>query len=133
MRYTDEIITELKAGEVFTFGSNEAGIHGAGAARTALNKFGAIYGQGFGLQGKSFAIPTKDWNMETLPLSVIKFYIDRFVAFAFTNLQLTFLVTPIGCGLAGLTPEQIAPLFKNSYLIENIILPESFVNIINQL
>ena len=124
MKHTPEVITELKKNEVFVFGSNESGIHGAGAAKVARTNFGAQMGKGFGIQGQSFAIPTKDWNINVLPLEVIKFYVDRFISFAENNSSLTFLVTRVGCGLAGYSPQDIGPLFANAP--NNVILPEEF-------
>ena len=103
---------------IFVFASNEAGIHGAGAARFALNKKGAILGQPFGMQGNSFAIPTKDKTIRnTLPLDEIKVYVNRFIDFARTQTDrrhapLIYQVTCIGCGLAGLKHEDIAPMFR---------------------
>ena len=103
---------------IFVFGSNKAGIHGAGAARFALNQRGAIMGQAFGMQGQSFAIPTKDKTIRhTLPLDEIKGYVDRFIYFARTETDrrhapLIYQVTCIGCGLAGLKHEDIAPMFR---------------------
>lgn len=96
---------------IFVFGSNEAGVHGSGAARDALLKHGAGFGIGFGPCGDSFAIPTKDWNIKTLPTHVIDQYISRFIAYANFRPDLRFMVTQIGCGLAGYTPELIAPMF----------------------
>jgi len=117
-------ITHLAENEVFVFGSNLAGRHGAGAALTARQKFGAVYGQGAGLQGQSYAIPTKDENLEVLPLPLVRGYIREFVKFARDRPDLTFLVTEIGCGLAGHTPEQIGPWFYRCP--ENVRLPASF-------
>lgn len=99
---------------VFVFGSNEAGIHGAGAARSAYESHGAKLGQGFGLQGYAFGIPTKDWHVGVLHLNAIQFYIDRFIEFARLNPDATFNVTAIGCGLAGHHHSVIAPLFTNA-------------------
>lgn len=104
----------MKEGQIFVFGSNEAGRHGGGAARTAFNEYGAKWGRGFGLEGYSFAIPTKDWDIETLDIQWIIPYIERFKIFARKNPDLTFYVTKIGCGLAGYTDADIAPLFANS-------------------
>ena len=129
MDYTPDSITSLKKGEIFVFGSNESGIHGAGAAAFAEQRFGAKRGQGWGLAGKTFAIPTKDWRIMQLPLSAIKFYIGRFVAFASDNPQYKFYVTKIGCGLAGFTVEDIAPLFLCYKLPSNVILPKDFVDV----
>ena len=100
--------------EIFVFGSNLAGRHGAGAAYYARKNYGAVYGQGIGLQGSSYAIPTKDQSIQTLPLARIKEYVDQFLAFAKKNTQLTFIVTPIGTGLAGYRHEDIAPMFKGA-------------------
>jgi hypothetical protein len=96
---------------IFVFGSNEAGRHGAGAAAYAEQHHGARYAQGFGPAGSSFAIPTKDWNVETLPLPTIKHYVERFIVYAQNHLEQQFKVTAIGCGLAGYTHAVIAPLF----------------------
>jgi hypothetical protein len=98
--------------EIFVFGSNLAGRHGAGAALYALQHKGAIYGQGVGLQGESYGIPTKDTLIRTLPLPYIDQAIDDFMTFAKSRPDLTFDVTPIGCGLAGYKREQIRPLFE---------------------
>ena len=124
--FTPEFITELKPNEVFVFGSNLAGMHGGGAARVAMDRFGAKWGQGVGLQGQSYAIPTMQGGVET-----IKPYVDEFIAFAQGHPEYIFLVTPIGCGIAGFTAEEIAPLFSQAKDIENILLPESFARIIN--
>jgi hypothetical protein len=107
--------------KIFVFGSNLAGIHGGGAAHAALRLHGAQLGQGIGLQGDSYAIPTKDRNIETLPMEEIKKHVDAFKAFAEENKDLTFEVTRIGCGLAGLTDDDIAPLFSG--VPENCVLP----------
>jgi hypothetical protein len=125
-QYTPEPITNLKPNEIFVFGSNESGIHGAGAARTALS-FGAKMGKGFGPSGQTFAIPTKDWNIETLSIPHIAPYITRFLDYTRNNPNLIFLVTKIGCGLAGHTIESIAPLFQG--YPPNVILPEEFLEI----
>ena len=111
--------------KIFVFGSNLAGRHGAGAAKYARQHYGAIYGQGIGLQGDSYAIPTKDYNIETLPLSEIKRYVDMFLAFARSNPKLEFQLTRIGCGLAGYKDEQIAPMFVG--LPRNVIVSEEWV------
>jgi hypothetical protein len=131
MKFTPDKISSLKKNQVFVFGSNEAGVHGAGAAKLAHQKFGAVYGVGFGLQGKSYAIPTKDLQICTLPLDKIEYYIYSFLTEAMEYPDTEFLVTKIGCGLAGYSEEEIANLFKNKFIPENVILPESFYNIIN--
>jgi hypothetical protein len=109
---------------VFVFGSNLAGRHGKGAALFARQNHGAIYGQGTGLQGQSYAIPTKDENIRTLPLDRIKPYVDEFIAFATAHPEMTFQVTAIGCGLAGYKPAQIAPMFADAP--SNCQLPDEF-------
>lgn len=128
MRITNPNITKLSLLEVFVFGSNEAGIHGTGAAKQAL-KFGAKMGIGIGANGNTYAIPTKDKSIKTLPLSKIKEYIDNFIEHTDIH-PYTFLVTRIGCGLAGYTPEDIAPLFRKATTKENIYLPIEFWNIL---
>jgi hypothetical protein len=96
---------------VFVFGSNRAGIHGAGAALTAKKKYGARQEVGEGLQGSSYAIPTKDERIKTLPLDDVRKGVERFLAFARSRPDLTFFVTRIGCGLAGYRDEDIGPMF----------------------
>lgn len=110
--------------EIFVFGSNLAGRHGKGAALYALKEHGAIYGRGIGLQGNSYAIPTKNERLNTLPLHNIGIYADAFLAFAKTRPDLIFRLTPIGCGLAGYKPEQIAPMFRSAPA--NVIMPDEF-------
>jgi len=131
MKYTPENITELKPNEVFVFGSNLAGIHGAGAARFAHKVFGAEFGVGIGMTGKCYALPTKDHDIWTLPLNRIEEYVIDFLDYAKENLDKTFLVTQIGCGLAGFAPEDIAPMFKVHP--KNVILPKEFHEVINHL
>lgn len=100
--------------KIFVFGSNLAGRHGKGAAKFALDNRGAIYGQGIGLQGRSYAIPTKDENIRTLPLSEIKKYIDEFLVFASANPHMQFSITRIGCGFAGYKwDSDIRPMFPD--------------------
>ncbi len=120
--YTSERIIRLEPNEIFVFGSNLAGAHGGGAARIALDFFGAVWGQGVGLQGQSYAIPTMQGGVET-----IKPYVDEFIDFARLHPELKFLVTRIGCGIAGFKDEEIGPLFKGATDVENIILPKEFV------
>ena len=117
-RTTPEHITELAPNEIFVFGSNLSGMHGGGAAWVAYKKFGAIMGQGVGLQGQSYGIPTMQGGVET-----IKPYVDEFINFARTHTELTFLVTRRGCGIAGFCDSEIAPLFEEAHKIENIVLP----------
>lgn len=97
--------------EIFVFGSNLAGRHGKGAALYAKQHYGAIYGQGVGRQGNSYAIPTKDERLRTLDLDSIMRHVMRFMSYAMANPKTVFRLTPIGCGLAGYRPEQIAPMF----------------------
>lgn len=118
-------ITTLKPDEVFVFGSNLAGRHGKGAALTARLKFGAIPGCGIGMMGQSYGIPTKDEMFRVLPLAVIRGHIERFLIYSQSHPENVFLVTEIGCGLAGYKPSQIAPLF-GSVIPSNVRLPESF-------
>jgi len=120
-RTTPAFINELAPGEIFVFGSNLRGMHGGGAAYVAYRKFGAIMGQGVGLQGNSYAIPTMQGGVET-----IKPYVDEFIDFARQHRELTFLVTRIGCGIAGFTDEEIAPLFVSAHDEANIVLPEGW-------
>ena len=120
-RTTSERITSLEPNEIFVFGSNLKGMHGGGAAYIAYRKFGAIMGQGVGLQGQSYAIPTMQGGVDT-----IRPYVDEFIAFAKQHTELTFLVTRIGCGIAGFTDEEISPLFKAAHGVENIVLPPNW-------
>ena len=115
-------ISELEDNQIFVFGSNEQGMHGGGAAYTAVKKFGAIMGQGEGLQGQSYAIPTMHGGVDTIAP-----YVNDFIAFAKEHPELKFLVTEIGCGIAGFRISEMAPLFKEALEIENIYLPERFV------
>ena len=121
-QFTPNCITELKENEIFVFGSNLQGMHGGGAARLAYEKFGAIWGQGVGLQGQSYGIPTMHGGVDA-----IKPYVDEFIEFARSHPEMSFLVTRIGCGIAGFRDEEIAPLFKECIEIDNVILPRSFV------
>ena len=134
MRYnypvTDSNIQSLLPNQIFVFGSNESGIHGAGAAKLALDKFGAVYGQGVGLQGNSYALPTKDFKIETLSILDIRVYVDQLFEFAYTNPTLQFLITEVGCGLAGYKADDIAPLFNKFIVLTNCTLPQSFLNIL---
>lgn len=129
-RITPENIESLKPNEYFVFGSNLAGKHGAGAALVAKQKFKAQYGVGCGYQGQCFAIPTKDKNLNILPLCKIKDYVTDFISKAkgsdSIKYRVVYLVTKIGCGLAGYTPEQIAPMFQSAIYCENIHLPIEF-------
>ncbi len=120
-RTTPALITQLQPGEIFVFGSNLKGMHGGGAAYIAYRKFGAIMGQGVGLQGQSYAIPTMQGGVET-----IRPYVEEFIKFAKNHPEMTFLVTRIGCGIAGFTDEDISPLFAIAHEVENIVLPKGW-------
>ena len=122
-KYDDNgFIAELDKNEIFVFGSNGQGAHFGGAAETAIHKFGAKMGQAEGLQGQSYAINTMDSEDEMFE------QIDRFLMFAKNHPELKFLVTEIGCGIAGYSPEQVAPHFKNHS--ENVVLPDAFIHIL---
>ena len=118
------------ADPIFVFGSNLAGRHGKGAALWARQHRGAIYGVGEGEQGNSYAIPTKDFNLKTLPLDQIEPRVFAFMGYAESRPHLTFQLTPIGCGLAGYTPEQIAPMFADAPA--NVILPGEFKKVLGR-
>lgn len=125
--YTPDRISELKDNEIFVFGSNLAGSHGGGAAWLAYERFGAIWEQGVGLQGKSYGIPTMQGGVET-----IRPYVDDFIDFAAGHMEYKFLVTRIGCGIAGFSTLEMAPLFAKAIDMKNVILPKSFVDIIQK-
>ena len=120
--YTPERISELKPNEIFVFGSNLSGSHGGGAALLAYERFGAIWGQGVGLQGQSYGIPTMHGGVVA-----IKPYVDDFIEFAKAHPEYKFFVTKVGCGIAGFTTREMAPLFHDAIDVENIILPKEFV------
>lgn len=125
MTRNTSLVTKLEATEVFVFGSNESGRHGKGAAKLAL-KWGATLGVGEGLSGQTYAIPTKNVKVKTLGISKICKYVSKFIEFARENSDLTFFVTEIGCGLAGYSAKDIAPLFVDAVNLENVYLPGSF-------
>ena len=120
MRVTPDHVDRLGENQVFVFGSNEAGHHDGGAARQAFERFGAVYGQGRGLQGQSYAIPTMG-SLESLERDV-----EEFIRFADAHPEMTFLVTRIGCGIAGYTDTQIAPMFASAVGLSNVHLPAEF-------
>ena len=126
-RISSSRIRELKPDEIFVFGSNLEGLHGGGAAYLAYRKWGAIWGQGVGLQGQTYGIPTMHGGPDA-----IRPYVDEFIKFAQVHPELKFLVTEIGCGIAGFTPEEIAPLFIEAIPVENIYLPERFWHILEK-
>ena len=116
------IIDSLEKDEIFVFGSNLEGKHLGGAAKAAHTRFGAQWGVGVGLTGKSYAIPTMQGGIET-----IKPYVDQFIEYAKEHQEKKFLVTRIGCGIAGFKDEEIAPLFKKATSLKNVYLPISFL------
>jgi hypothetical protein len=115
---------------IFVFGSNLAGRHGRGAALDAARFWGAKHGIGNGRQGEAYAIPTKDEHLSVLPLPRVKKFIDQFKEYAHRHPDVRFLVTEVGCGLAGYTAHQIAPFFRHAP--ENCVLPDEFTRIIKQ-
>lgn len=123
-KHTPENVTELEENQVFVFGSNLGGFHGKGAAKTAFEKFGAKYGRGCGPTGKCYAIPTKNRCLLTMPVGDINNFVQSFKEYARQEPGKEFLVTKIGCGLAGLDESDIAPMFDGSP--ENVILPEGW-------
>lgn len=125
---TPDNIAALPKNGIFVFGSNLRGMHGGGAAAFAYRHFGARIGVGVGLQGQSYAIPTMQGGVET-----IRPYVDQFIAFARTNPHLHFYVTPIGCGIAGFSSTDIAPLFAEALELTNVSLPADFIHVLKHL
>ena len=125
IKITDQKITELGPNEIFVFGSNLDGHHAGGAAKLAHKEFGAEWGKGIGMTGNCYAIPTMFNTVD-----FIKDYVDTFINHAARDIHKTYLVTEIGCGIAGFTPEQVAPLFKEAIHLDNVHLPKSFWKII---
>jgi len=125
--FTPNRISALAANEIFVFGSNLSGMHGGGAALIAYERFGAIWGQGVGMQGQSYGIPTMQGGVET-----IRPYVDEFIRYAAQHPEYKFLVTRIGCGIAGFSDAEIAVLFRDAIGHENIILPRPFVEVLEQ-
>ena len=124
-RYTPENISSLAENEIFVFGSDLGGKHGGGAAAAAIRYFGAVWGQGVGMQGQCYAIPTMHGGVDA-----IRPYVDEFIQYAKGHPDLTFLVTRIGCGIAGFKDEQMAPLFAAALDLPNVVLPKTFVDVI---
>lgn len=122
-RITPQYITSLREGEIFVFGSNKEGLHGGGAARIAYEEFGAEWGVGVDMTGQCYAIPTMDGSID-----IIRKHVDDFTAYAKEHPELTFLVTRIGCGIAGWHDSEIAPFFKEASALDNVTLPEEFWN-----
>ncbi len=119
-RVASDKISTLAPGEIFVFGSNMEGMHGGGAARYANKNFGAEWGVGEGLTGRTYALPTMEGKAS------MKQAVEHFTSCAKEHPELTFLVTAIGCGIAGYTPEEVAPLFKDAAQLENVYLPQLF-------
>lgn len=120
MMLMNNMIETLNENQIFVFGSNMKGAHNGGAAKLAKNKFGAIDGHAYGMQGKSFAIPTLDENYKKLPLKEIKHYLIRFRIEAVNNPKLEFLLTPIGTGIAGFSLDEIKsilPIFSANVIL----------------
>ncbi|MFA5234143.1 MAG: hypothetical protein WC390_07070 [Sulfurimonas sp.] len=131
-KITPENITELKENEIFCFGSNLCGRHGAGAAYTAFSQFNAKYGIGIGFTGQCFALPTKDESLNRLSVLDIKKWVDVLKSEILAMPDNQFLITKIGCGLAGYSVNEIAPLFKDFLQIENCSLPIDFINFLTK-
>ena len=126
-RISPRWIDSLEENEIFVFGSNLQGMHGGGAARVAHEKFGAVWGEGIGLQGQSYAIPTMHGGVDAIAP-----YVNDFIAFAKEHPELKFLVTEIGCGIAGFRISEMAPLFKEALDITNIYLPQRFIEVLEK-
>ncbi len=124
MKFTPNNITSLKPGEIFVFGSNTEGRHGKGAAKLALDRFGARWGDAEGLTGQCYALPTVGHRLSRLSLTEIAKYAANFIQCAREHPELTFFLTLVGCGLAGHRPETIGPLFKDCP--PNVIKPREF-------
>ena len=125
-RVASDRIAELGANEVFVFGSNIQGAHGGGAAWYAHKKFGAEWGVGEGLTGRTYALPTMEGEAS------LKHAVENFIACAKAHPGLIFLVTAVGCGIAGYIPDEVAPLFREATSLENVYLPQVFWNVINK-
>ena len=125
-RVASDRIAKLAENEIFVFGSNIQGAHGGGAAWFAHKAFGAEWGVGEGLTGRTYALPTMEGEAS------LKQAVDHFIACAKQHPELTFLVTAVGCGIAGYTPDEVAPLFKDALSLENVYLPQVFVDILRK-
>ncbi len=123
-RVASDRIAELGEGEIFVFGSNIQGMHGGGAAWVANQKFGAQWGVGEGLTGRTYALPTMEGEAS------MRRAVERFTACAKEHPELTFLVTAVGCGIAGYTPQQVAPMFRAAAALENVYLPMVFWDVL---
>lgn len=125
-RVSSDRISDLGENEIFVFGSNIQGAHGGGAAWYAHQKFGAEWGVGEGLTGRTYALPTMEGDAS------MKKAVEHFIACAKVHPELTFLVTAVGCGIAGYTPEEVAPLFRESTSLENVYLPQVFWEVLSR-
>lgn len=123
-RVASDRIAELGSNEVFVFGSNIQGAHGGGAAWFAHKHFGAEWGVGEGLTGRTYALPTMEGK------AALEKAVDHFIDCARQHPGLTFLVTAVGCGIAGYTCEEVAPLFKEATSLENVYLPQAFWDVL---
>ena len=123
-RIASDRITDLGRDEIFVFGSNIQGAHGGGAARYAYQKFGAEWGVGEGLTGRTYALPTMEGD------SSMKKAVGNFINCAEAHPELIFLVTAVGCGIAGYTPEEVAPMFREATSLENVYLPRAFWDVL---
>lgn len=130
MKFTSENINHLESNEIIIFGSNKSGIHLAGLAKYCLDNFGAIYGQGEGLQGQCYAFPTKGYKIEKISINEIEKGIPKLIKCINENKDKVFYLTKVGTCLAGYTIEDIAPLFKDFINFENVVLPKDFYDII---
>ena len=127
MNYTPDNITQLEDNQIFVFGSNLAGKHGLGAAKIAKDKFGAVYGIGKGIcGGQCYAFPTKDWEIQSLTLLEIKNEFGDLIDCCNKHPEKEFLLTKVGCGLAGFSVAEIAPLLGYFTIPPNLILPKEF-------
>lgn len=122
--HNESIVKTLPENTIFVFGSNMAGKHMGGAAKTAFQHFGALLGVGRGWSGQSFAIPTMNEHLQQMPLSQIQHYVEDFKIYTANHPKNTYFLTSIGCGVAGYKVEEIAPMFKG--ISPNVIFPESF-------
>jgi hypothetical protein len=129
-RITPENVRELREHQCILIGTNESGIHGAGIAKFAMDHWGARLNQGYGLMGQCFGLPTKDWDIESLPLKSIEFYVERYKSWTQIprNYKWQHLVTKVGCGLAGFSVPDIAPMFKDFVKYRNIWMPKDFLD-----
>lgn len=126
-KLTPELINELKYNEIFVFGSNTKGLHAGGAAYYASKLFGAEWGVSEGITGRTYAIPTCTQSIEKVSEQDLKLSVDIFIQYATENQALNFLVTPIGCGIAGWTADEVAQMFESAAALPNISLPEIFL------